>query len=225
MVDIAAQLGAVDRGIRTTDVDGVPSYVQSLSQSYPSPIADVWEALTTPERIGRWFLPVSGDLRLGGSYQLEGNAGGEVLACDPPSGDRASFRLSWVFGGGDPTFVTVFLRAEGDDRTRFELEHVAAVDSLPPGVWEQFGPAGTGMGWDSGLLGLALHLSAPDASRPDDIEAWTMSDEGKAFLRGSADAWAAAQIADGTDPAAAKAAADQTFGMYTGAVPGPDHAA
>jgi hypothetical protein len=183
----------------------------------------VWEAITTPDRIGRWFLPVSGDLRLGGHYQLEGNAGGEVLACDPPSGDRASFRLSWVFGGGEPTFVTVRLRAEGDDRTRFELEHVAAVDSLPPGVWDQFGPAGTGMGWDSGLLGLSLHLSAPDAPRPDDIEAWTMSDEGKAFLRGSADAWAAAQIADGTDPAAAKAAADQTYGMYTGAVPGPDH--
>jgi hypothetical protein len=224
MVDIAAQLGAVDRGIRTTDVDGVPSYVQTLSQTYPSPIDDVWEALTTADRIGRWFLPVSGDLRLGGSYQLEGNAGGEVLACEPPSGDAASFRLTWVFGGGDPTFVTVSLRADGADRTRLELEHVAAVDSVPPGVWEQFGPSGTGMGWDSGLLGLALHLTDPSA-RPDDVEAWTMSDEGKAFLRGSADAWAAAQIADGTEPAAAKAAADQTYGMYTGAVPGPDHAA
>ena len=65
MVNIAAQLGAVDRGIRTTDVDGVPSYVQTLSQSYPSPIDDVWEAVTTVERIGRWFLPVSGDLENG----------------------------------------------------------------------------------------------------------------------------------------------------------------
>lgn len=224
MVDIAAQLGAVDRGIRTTDIDGVPSYVQTLGQSYPSPIGDVWEALTTPDRVSRWFLPVSGDLRLGGHYQLEGNAGGEVLTCEPPTGDRASFRISWVFGGGDPTFVTVRLEAEGADRTHLELEHVAAVDTVPPGVWEQFGPSGTGMGWDSGLLGLALHLTDPSA-RPDDVEAWTMSDEGKAFLRGSADAWAAAQIADGTEPAAAKAAADQTYGMYTGEVPPPDHAA
>jgi uncharacterized protein YndB with AHSA1/START domain len=223
MVDIAAQLGAVDRGIRTTDVDGVPSYVQTLGQSYPSPIDDVWEALTTADRIGRWFLPVSGDLRLGGSYQLEGNAGGEVLACEPPSGDAASFRVSWVFGGGAATFLTVRLTRAGDG-TRLELEHVAAVDTLPPGMWEQFGPAGTGMGWDSGLLGLALHLTDPSA-RPDDVEAWTMSDEGRAFLRGSADAWAAAQVADGTEPAVAKAAADATFGMYTGAVPGPDHAA
>jgi uncharacterized protein YndB with AHSA1/START domain len=225
MVDIAAQLGAVDRGIRTTDVDGVPSYVQTLGQSYPSPIDDVWEALTTPDRISRWFLPVSGDLRLGGHYQLEGNAGGEVLTCHPPAGDRASFRISWVFGGGDPTFVTVRLTAEGANRTHLELEHVAAVDSVPPGVWEQFGPSGTGMGWDSGLLGLALHLANPEFRDEFDATAWTMSDEGRAFLRGSADAWADAQVADGTEPGAAKTAAEATFRMYTGEGPGPDHAA
>jgi hypothetical protein len=198
MVDIAAQLGAVDRGIRTADVDGVPSYVQTLSQSYPSPIDDVWEALTTTERISRWFLPVSGD--------------------------AASFRVSWVFGGGAATFVTVRLATVGGG-TRLELEHVAAVDTLPPGMWEQFGPAGTGMGWDSGLLGLALHLANPEFRDEFDATAWTMSDEGSAFLRGSADAWAAAQVADGTDPVTAKAGADATYGMYTGTVPGPDHAA
>jgi len=224
MVDTAAQLGAVDRGIRTADVDGVASYVQSLAQTYPSPIDDVWEALTTADRIGRWFLPISGDLRLGGRYQLEGNAGGEVLACDPPADGRASYRVSWVFGGGADTYLTVFLRAEGPESTRVELEHVAGVDTLPPGMWEQFGPAGTGMGWDSGLLGLALHLTAPD-ERPEDPAAWTMSEEGMGFLRGSADAWAAAHEADGADPAVAKAAADATFGMYTGQVPGPDHGA
>lgn len=224
MVDIAAQLGAVDRGITTRDVDGIPSHVQTLTQSYPSPIDDVWEAITTADRIGRWFLPITGDLRLGGRYQLEGNAGGEVLACAPPAGGAASFRLSWVFGGGAPTFVTVRLAAEGAEATRLELEHVAGVDTLPPGMWEQYGPSGTGMGWDSGLLGLALHLTAPE-ERPEDPEAWTMSDEGMAFLRGSADAWAAAQVADGTDPAAARAGADATFAMYTGQAPGPDHGA
>ena len=28
--------------------------------------------------------PISGDLRLGGRYQLQGNAGGEILVCEPP---------------------------------------------------------------------------------------------------------------------------------------------
>ena len=48
----------------------------------------MWDACTDPERIGRWFLPVSGDLRLGGRYQLEGNAGGEILRCEPPTCSR-----------------------------------------------------------------------------------------------------------------------------------------
>ncbi len=223
MVDIAAQLAAVDRGIRTETRDGVASYVQTLDQTYPSPLDDVWEAVTTADRISRWFLPVSGDLRLGGRYQLEGNAGGEVLACAPPADGAASFRVSWGMGG-DPTFLTITLSAEGD-RTRLELEHVAGVDSLPPGMWEQFGPAGTGMGWDSGLLGLALHLTNPIARDEFDAEAWTRSDEGAAFLRGSADAWADAHIADGADPQVARTAATATFGMYTGQLPGPDHGA
>ena len=224
MVDIAAQLGAVDRGIRTTDVDGVTAYVQTLGQTYPSPIDDVWDALTSADRIGRWFLPVSGDLRRGGHYQFEGNAGGEVLDCAPPADGVASVRVSWGMGPGTETHVTVRLTADGE-RTHLELEHVAAADVLPPGMWEQFGPAGTGMGWDSGLLGLALHLANPEFRDEFDAAAWTASDEGTAFLRGSADAWAAAHEADGADPGAAKAAADATYGMYTGQVPGPDHSA
>ena len=35
--------------------------------TYRRRIEDVWDACTTAERIGRWFLPVTGDLRLGGS--------------------------------------------------------------------------------------------------------------------------------------------------------------
>lgn len=38
----------------------------------------MWDACTDPERIPRWFLPISGDLRLNGRYQLEGNAGGAI---------------------------------------------------------------------------------------------------------------------------------------------------
>lgn len=222
-MDIAAQLNAVDRGIRTETRDGVESYVQTLTQTYSSPIDDVWDAVTTVERITRWFLPVSGDLRLGGRYQLEGNAGGEVLACSPPADGIAGFRVSWGMGG-PPSILTVTLAAEGD-ATRLGLEHVAGVDTLPPGMWERFGPAGTGMGWDSGLLGLGLHLAQPDFRDAFDAEAWTLSEEGRAFLRGSADAWADAHVADGADPDVAQAAATATYGMYTGAVPGPDHSA
>jgi hypothetical protein len=39
---------------------------------YPASQSDLWDAVTNADRIPRWFLPVSGDLRLGGHYQLEG---------------------------------------------------------------------------------------------------------------------------------------------------------
>lgn len=44
-------------------------------RDYDAPIEELWDALTDPERISRWFLPVSGDYRVGGRYQLEHEVG------------------------------------------------------------------------------------------------------------------------------------------------------
>ena len=102
MVDVNAQVAAVARSLRDEQIDGDRTFVQTLSQSYPSPIDDVWDAVTSAERIPRWFTPISGDLRLGGRYQLEGNAGGEVLECAPPDdGARALPRHVGVRRRGD----------------------------------------------------------------------------------------------------------------------------
>jgi uncharacterized protein YndB with AHSA1/START domain len=220
MVDVDTQIDAVERAIITRDVDGVTSRVQTLDQTYRSSVEEVWDAITSADRIGRWFLPITGDLRLGGRYELEGNASGSVESCVPPgTADTPQFRVTWEFGGG-VTWLTVRLHAVAPEQTRLELEHVARVEDVPPEMWEQYGPAGTGIGWDSGLLGLSLHLTDPDA-RPGDIEAWTASEEGRRFMRRSADAWADAHAGDGVSPDAARAAADATFKMYTGEGPGP----
>ena len=216
-MDVNAQLEAVTRGIETREVDGVLSYVQTLAQTYPSSIDDVWEAVTTAERIPRWFLPVSGDLRLGGTFQFEGNAGGEIRACDPPSGGSAGYTVTWGNGMGEPAIVHVRLTAVDATSTRFELENVAAADAIPEGFWDQFGPSATGMGWDSGLLGLASYFDGgQDGISPEDAAAWVATDEGRSFMRGSADRWAAQHIADGADPAIAEAAATATYALYTG---------
>jgi hypothetical protein len=222
-MNVNAQLDAVTRDIVTTEVDGVPSYVQTLTQTYPSSIDDVWDAVTSAERIPRWFLPVSGDLRLGGHYQLEGNAGGEIRACSPPDSGSAGYTLTWGNGMGDPAIVHVRLTAVDATSTRLDLENVAAVDSIPEGIWDRFGPSATGMGWDSGLLGLALHFSGgEDGISPEEAAAWTVTPDGKSVMRGSADRWAAAHIAMGGDPEVARAAADATYGLYVGEVPPPE---
>jgi uncharacterized protein YndB with AHSA1/START domain len=99
--------------------------------------ADLWDALTNADRIPRWFLPVSGDLRVGGRYQLKGNAGGVVEHCREPE----SFAVTWEFGG-TLSWVEVTLTPDGE-RTTLELAHEAHVD---PGLWGQSGPGAVGAG-------------------------------------------------------------------------------
>lgn len=216
-MDVNAQIDAVERGIQTKQVDEVLSYVQTLAQTYPSPIDDVWDAVTSAERIPRWFLPISGDLRLGGTYQLEGNAGGQIRRCDPPKDGQAGYTVTWGMGHGEPALLHIRLTELSPAFTRLELENVAAADSLPEGVWEQFGPSATGLGWDSALLGLASYFGGgQEGISPEKGQAWLATDEGRSFLRGTADAWASEHIADGADPEIAHAAATTTYGMYTG---------
>lgn len=210
MPDVQKQIDAVTRTTGRRKQEDGELRVSTVSQVYDTDLDDLWDVVTNAERIPRWFLPISGDLREGGKYQFEGNAGGTVTRCDKPNG----FDATWEFGGM-VSWIEVRLTPEGPDRTRFTLEHYGHV---PDEMWDQFGPAATGMGWDSGLLGLALHLSdTGSALNPETAAAWVASDEGKLFMRLSSEAWAEAAIADGTDPAAARERSERCYGAYTGA--------
>ena len=46
--------------------------------------------------------------------------------------------------------------------------------------------------------------------------AWTVTDQGKAFMRASGEGWLAADIASGTDAEVARGASDRTIAAYTG---------
>ncbi|MEU8228445.1 SRPBCC family protein [Actinoplanes sp. NPDC048967] len=209
MIDAKQQVSAVRRQAGGRTLEAGEARVSTISQVYDTGQDDLWDAVTDPERITRWFLPVSGELREGGKYQLEGNAGGTISRCDKPHG----FAATWEYNG-EVSWIEVRLVPEGDGRTRFELEHVAHVADE---FWEQFGPGAVGIGWDAGLLGLAMHLADPAAPRDQAaIEAWMVSDEGKLFYRLSSDSWAEAAVADGTDPAVARERADRCYAAYTG---------
>ena len=99
MSEIIDQISQAHRAVRAGSGGGDGGTVTRtvvVRRAFPAPIEDVWDACTTAERIGRWLMPVSGDLRLGGKYQLEGNAGGEILSCEPPR----LLRVTWVMGEG-----------------------------------------------------------------------------------------------------------------------------
>lgn len=83
-IDVASQIGAVVREVGSREYEGKTARVVIATRTYDTTVDDVWDALTSVERIPRWFLPVTGDLRIGGRYQLKGNAGGEIRRCEPP---------------------------------------------------------------------------------------------------------------------------------------------
>jgi len=213
-IDPARYVGAVTREVRQREHEGRPARVVVARRTYDSTMEDVWDALTNPERIPRWFLPVSGELRLGGHYQFEGNAGGDITECEPPR----RLAVTWGAGGGPASWVTVVLTDDPGGGTCLELEHMAHVDD---DLWYQFGPGAVGVGWDLAVMGLALHIETREAVSPEANAAWSASEEGKAFIRLSSDDWCRASIAFGTAAAAAKAAAQRTTGFYTGEDPAP----
>ena len=214
MIDVKHQISEVRREVGSKVLAAGEARVITISQAYEGSLDDVWDACTNPERIARWFLPVSGDLRLGGRYQLEGNAGGTIERCDPPNG----FATTWEFGG-QQSWIEVSLTEQQDGRIRLELEHVAHVTAE---LWAQFGPGAVGIGWDMTLLGLARHLSGAEPNGPELAATWLVSDEAREFTTLSSEHWCQASIAAGTPAAEALAASERVIAFYTGAEPPPE---
>ena len=204
--NVEENLRAVSRSVSSLEHDGQPAHAVILARGYPTTLEDLWDAVTRAERIPRWFLPICGNLELGGSYQLEGNAGGRITACQSPS----HYALTWEFGGFI-SWVEVRVSADGPGQARLNLTHTAH----PSDHWDTYGPGATGVGFEMGLLGLAMHLADPTQPKPDPLE-FAMSPDGKALLTGSSQAWGEAAVAAGTGAALAHAAAARTTAFYTG---------
>jgi uncharacterized protein YndB with AHSA1/START domain len=199
--------GAVHREVAAEEREGRPARVTVATRAYATTRRDLWDALTNAERIPHWFLPISGDLRLGGRYQLEGNAGGTITTCEAPR----FFAATWEFMGG-VSWVEVELTPQTKGDTTLCLRHAAPVDDR----WQEFGPGAVGVGWDLVLIGMQLHIGSRAAVDPRTFEAWSGSTDGKEFIRLASADWGRASIAAGTDPAEATAAAAHTTGFYTG---------
>jgi uncharacterized protein YndB with AHSA1/START domain len=209
VTDLLNDLKAVHRvtGSRPVSADDArEARTIVLTRHYDAPIDDVWDAVTDPERLSRWFLPVTGDLKPGGRYQTQGNAGGVIKVCEPPR----LLRVTWEMGEAkESDYSEVELRlSEVDGGTEFTLDHVAVVD---PDFWAQFGPGAVGVGWDLTLLGLGTHLRGESIGNPEEFE---KSPEAREFTTASCEAWEAASVAGGIPEADAKSMAANTKAFY-----------
>jgi uncharacterized protein YndB with AHSA1/START domain len=201
--DLIAELEQVRRRVSAGD-----GQVVELTRAYDAPVADLWDACTRPERMVRWFLPLSGDLRPGGTYQLEGNAGGRIEACEPPW----HLGVTWEFGGGSSRLAVDFTPL-GDSRSELRLRHTVPTDDH----WREYGPGAVGVGWELALLGLAMHVGGEEV----DPAAIGASPEAQDFMRRSAALWGHAHEESGVAADVARAAADRTAAAYA---PAPDSA-
>ena len=68
MIDVEKQINAVRRTVGDRTLEAGEARVVTISQSYATDAADLWDACTEIDRIRRWFLPITGDLRVGGHY-------------------------------------------------------------------------------------------------------------------------------------------------------------
>lgn len=130
---------------------------------FASDIDDVWESVTTRERLGRWMAPFDGELQLGGTWRALNSDGslfctGTVTECEPPH-----------------RFVTVWHAVEESATTL-----TVTVESTPDGaklrlLHEGVGSIDYGAGWQTyleqldDLLGAAT-TSVTDPSRAPGVE-------------------------------------------------------
>ncbi len=205
-INVDSHLNAIERQVELTERDEKAVSTVKVARSFNTSMQNMWDALTNRERISQWFLPITGDLELGGSYALEGNASGSITACTP----RSHVSLTWEFAG-DISWVDLRVSERAPDSVILELDHTAVLSPH----WDQFGAGATGVGWEMGYLGLFLYLVHPNEDKLDE-EAFTVSEEGNRFITGSSQGWANASIAAGIDATMANAAAERTTAFYLG---------
>ena len=210
-MDFTNAFGIEYRSVSDAEYQGQAVRVVSGARTYATAIEDLWDAVTNAERIPRWFAPISGELKLGGRYQLEGNAGGDITRCEPPS----AFDVTWEFAE-NVSWVTARLESV-EAGTRLTLKHIMGKDEASEAHWLKYGPGATGVGWDLGFLGLGLHVDGEgEAIDEERYHAWMATPKGKSFLRDCAAAWSAAHVENGEDAQVAAVMAEETAKFYCG---------
>jgi uncharacterized protein YndB with AHSA1/START domain len=126
--------------------------VAVFTRIYDTTVEDLWEACTDPQRLRRWYVPVTGDLRVGGSFQQANMGSGTILACDAPH----LLKLS-LGAGADEIELRLSPGAE-DGTTTLELQHATTLDAHEIGGQTYDAIFCMGGGYYPRLLALDLHL-------------------------------------------------------------------
>lgn len=209
-MDYSNAIGIELRVVEDGEHEGQPVRIVSGARTYNVDIEKLWDVVTNPERIPCWFSQISGELKLGGRYQLKGNAGGQITRCERPT----ALDITWEYAE-NVSWVTVRFERVSDG-VRLTLQHLMGKDEASEAHWKKYGPGATGVGWELGFLGLGQYLGTGEAVDESENNNWLTSPDGKKFLRDSANAWGQAHVKAGEDSTIAEAMAAETAAFYCG---------
>jgi uncharacterized protein YndB with AHSA1/START domain len=135
--------------------------VAVFTRTYETTIDDLWDACTNPERLRRWYVPVTGDLRAGGSFQQVNMGTGTILVCDAPR------LLKLSLGGGADEIELRLSQGLQRGTTSLELQHATTIGAHNIGGQMYDAIFCMGGGYYPRLLALDLHLRG---TLPDDYD-------------------------------------------------------
>jgi uncharacterized protein YndB with AHSA1/START domain len=150
-----------DPELRHRTIPAGDARVAVFTRTYETTIDDLWDACTDPERLRRWYVPVTGDLRVGGTFSQVNMGSGTIVTCDAPH----LLKLS-LGGGADEIELRLSPGAE-DGTTTLELQHATTIDSHNIGGEMYDAIFCMGGGYYPRLLALDLHLRG---TLPDDYD-------------------------------------------------------
>lgn len=149
-----------DPELRHRSIPAGDARVAVFTRTYETTIEDLWDACTDPDRLRRWYVPVTGDLRVGGSFAQLNMGSGTILACDAPH------LLKLSLGGGVDE-IELRLSPGTDGTTTLELQHATTLDSHEIGGKMYDAIFCMGGGYYPRFLALDLHLRG---ELPDDYD-------------------------------------------------------
>jgi uncharacterized protein YndB with AHSA1/START domain len=112
-----------DPELRRKTIPGGEARVALFTRAYATDVEDLWDACTNPERLRRWYVPVTGELRLGGTFEQVNMGSGTIVACEPPR----MLRLS--LGAGVDEIELRLAPGTADGTATLEVEHATTLDS------------------------------------------------------------------------------------------------
>lgn len=165
MIAIASGLSETHREVGRRRIAAGQAHTAVIRRHYDVPVDDIWGACTHPGRLSRWFGPVLGDFRLGGTVIL-GDGENErttcqIVHCDAPH----RLAVTWMYPGRPVDEVELRLSPGTDNGTVLEVEHASVAEVFISNDIER-GRWGVGASWEWLLdqLGTFLRGETPDTT-------------------------------------------------------------